>query len=296
MITVKESSGNTNNTQSLNCKVTDLTDTHLKCEHIWWVQEIDQDTHKEVVLTISKQPKFHNGYFSKIRISDRRTAQVFSCKALCNLQTFTATCHLPEKKETSVECTTHFFATSKKIGQIPNPEAELIHLKMVLNILVFILCVLSIILILNFISCVIKKFHKKTAKKSSGMEEDMSDDVDNTEKDELETNKLIDEEVKPAYKPHNRPSILLNGQLLFEGDTPFAKVTYKSDKPVISFVDNTTALQNWDPGVSCFTLAPSESDSNEEYIDKKTDLLVPYNDCYERNHSASCPEVLQSIF
>ncbi|XP_036356739.1 uncharacterized protein LOC115209176 isoform X2 [Octopus sinensis] len=296
MITVKESSGTTNNTQSLNCKITNLTDTHLKCEHIWWVQEIDQNTHEEVVLTISKQPKFQNGYFSRIEIIDRHTAQVFSCRALCNLQTFTATCHLPEKKETSVECSTHFFATSKKIGQIPNTETELIHLKRVLNILVFALCVLSIIIILNFINCVFKKFRKKKAKKSSGMEEDTSDDVDDTEKDELETNKLLDEEVKPAYKPHTRPSILLNGQLLFEGDTPFAKVTYKSDKPVISFVDNTTALQNWDPGVSCFTLAPSESDSNEEYIEKNTDLLVPDNDYYERDRSASCPEVLQSIF
>lgn len=195
-----------------------------------------------------------------------------------------------------MECSTHFFATSQKIGQVSNTEAELIHLKKILNILVFILCIVCIIVILNFISCVFKKVRKKKARESS-VTEDTSDNGENTEKDdELETNKLIDEEGKPDFKPHNRPSILLNGQLLFEGDTPFAKVTYKSDKPVISFVDNTTALQNWDPGVSCFTLTASDSDSSEEFGEKKTDLLVPYNDCYEKNRSASCPEVLRNIF
>ncbi|GAB1599730.1 uncharacterized protein LOC115209176, partial [Argonauta hians] len=286
-IAEKESSGNTNGTISLKCNITNLTDSHLKCEHIWWVQEKNQDTHEEEFLGIIKQPSYQQGYCTKLNITDNGRVQVVSCKALCNFQTFTSTCHLPAKRGTAVECSVKLFATSGEVGQLPNTERELENLKTILNIIVFIMCMLSVIVIAILINCVYKKFQKKGTRKYS-----MADITDN---ENLEMNKFIgEEELISERKSHNIPSILLNGELLLEGDTPFAKVTYKSDKPVISYVNNTDALQNWDPGVSCFTLDASDTDSSEEYIEKKHNQLYP-NDCYEWNHSASCPEVHKRI-
>ena len=118
--------------------------------------------------------------------------------------------------------------------------------------------------------------------------EDQSDDSN-----DKDPNVNISQETEntDAKFTHNRPSIMINGELILDGNTPFAKVTYKSNnKPVVSYVQDTDALQNWDPGVSCFTLAESDGDSqvDEENSDGEK-LLVPDNDCYARDRSASCP-------
>lgn len=88
---------------NLRCRVTDTTDIHIKCQDLWWTREIDQVNHKEVVIGHMKTQSFLTGYQTKLSVHPpkEQSQEVYSCHALCGLQTFTATCHLMDLKSKS---------------------------------------------------------------------------------------------------------------------------------------------------------------------------------------------------
>ena len=89
---------------TLRCRVTDTTDVHIKCQDLWWTREIDQIVHREVVIGRKKYKSFQTGYQAEmiVPLPNEEFREVYSCHALCGLQTFTATCHLKDMKSKTI--------------------------------------------------------------------------------------------------------------------------------------------------------------------------------------------------
>lgn len=269
---------------ALRCRVTDTTDIHIKCRDLWWTKEINQVGHNEVIIGKGKQKSFTTGYQTELRVHqpNKQTQQLYKCHAQCELQTFTATCQLQHiKRGSMIECSSHFMNSYRKLKQMSESN-EIQEMKTTMAIGVPLFGIMLLILLIIASQKIWKKFNKSKVP-----------DTEPVEIIEDQESVLPEKESKPTeFKHHERPSIMLNGELILDGNTPFAKVTYKSNnKPVISYVKDTDALQNWDPGVSCFTLAESEDSTVSEENSDAEKLLVPDNDDYTRNRSASCPLV-----
>lgn len=279
---------------TLRCRVTDTTDIHIKCQDLWWTREIDQVNHKEVVIGHMKKKSFLTGYQTKLSVHPpkEQSQEVYSCHALCGLQTFTATCHLKDLKNSMIECSSHFMNSYQKL-KLRNESTEIHEMKTTLSIGTPLFGIMLVILLIIAGQKIMKKCRNKEVPPAEVVEiiekHDSSDDLKAGNSNKI--NPPQKTEGKPVEVKYNCPSIMVNGELVMDGDTPFAKVSYKSNnKPVISYVQDMKALQNWDPGVSCFTLAEGDDNTNEDNFDKEK-LLVPDNDCYTWNRSASCPEV-----
>ncbi|CAE1321695.1 unnamed protein product [Acanthosepion pharaonis] len=121
---------------NLRCRVTDTTDIHIKCQDLWWTREIDQVNHKEVVIGHMKTQSFLTGYQTKLSVHPpkEQSQEVYSCHALCGLQTFTATCHLMDLKNSMIECSSHFMNSYQKL-KLRNESTEIHEMKTTLKFL-----------------------------------------------------------------------------------------------------------------------------------------------------------------